>query len=222
MWCAWTFFFHLLLFLFLDRQLDNCRRGLTSMWLKREVLIDYIIETALPKLCLNRCMLIKTYKQTWQSICWDHWRELFFFSPLQTITSWLKCWYFWPQQTGSSRTDVNKSGVTSLIAILSQQVILSSSGQMENMIARLWTNSRVDVVLNTRPRQRFTEVSTQQPENGGAQIQHRGERWEVRRQAGTGDRRNRVTANLHQTCRSNPKKILFPCCKLLQTYSTNC
>lgn len=38
---------------------------------------------------------------------------------------------------------------------------------MENMIARLWTNSRVDVVLKTRCRQSFSEVSAQQPENGG-------------------------------------------------------
>lgn len=52
-------------------------RGSTSMWLKREVLIDYIIETASPKLCLNRCMLIKTHKQTCQSVCWNHWREFF-------------------------------------------------------------------------------------------------------------------------------------------------
>lgn len=175
-----------------------------------EVLIDYVIETASPKLWLNWCMLMKTYKQTWQSMCWDRWREFFFFSPFQTITIWLKCWYFWQQQTGSSRTDVNKSGVTSLIAILSQQVILSSSGQMENMIARLWTNSRVDVVLKTRSRQRFTEVSAQQPENGGedpAQGWNKAaadEDWIWL--AVTGDGRNRVTANSHQTCRGNQKK----------------
>lgn len=60
-------------------QLDNCKRGSTSMWVEREVLMDYVIETASPELCLNRCVLIKSYKQTWQSICWDRWREFFFF-----------------------------------------------------------------------------------------------------------------------------------------------
>lgn len=142
---------------------------------------------------------------------------ILFFPPFQTITSWLKCWYFWKQQTGSGRTDVNKSGVTSLIAILSQQVILSSSGQMENVIARLWTNSPVDVVLKTRSRQRFTEVSAQQPENSGSstEVKWSGCRWGLDL-AGCDWRR--VTKNLHQT----KKNIPFPCCKLPQTYSTNC
>lgn len=139
---------------------------------------------------------------------------ILFFPPFQTITSWLKCWYFWKQQTGSSLTDVNKSGVTSLIAILSQQVILLSSGQMENVIARLWTNSPVDVVLKTRPRQRFTEVSAQQPESSGSSTEVK---WSGRRWGLAGCDWRRVTKNSRQ-----PKKILrLPRCKLLQTYSTN-